>query len=194
MPLPALVLLIPAGVALLKGRRASVRGHAAKSAREDHLPSNEETETEVEAVVDSAIGMPYSYGAGAPSDPFPGGATGIKGGHGYDCSGFVQGALVALGLLPDTAPDRSAASLAKLGQEVPFGQQGPGDVVYYGTPVSHVMLVRTAAGTDGDSGVIGASGGRSTTNGDDPKAHVKTFASMKYRGDFRGIRRINIEG
>ena len=158
------------------------------------MSSEEPTETEVEAVVDSAIGIPYSYGAGAPSDPFPQGAKGIKGGHGYDCSGFVQGALVALGLLPETAPDRGAASLAKLGSPVAWGKQQPGDVAFYGTPVTHVMLVRTEPDASGDSGVIGASGGHSYTNGDDPKAAVKTFGSMKYRGDFRGVCRINING
>lgn len=192
MPLPALVLLIPAGVALVRGRRSTVRGHHAKSAREDHMASDEPTETEVEHIVDAAIGIPYSYGAGTPADPFPGGATGIKGGHGYDCSGFVQGALVALGMLSESAPDRSAATLSKVGTPVPWGQQRPGDVAFYGTPVSHVMLVRTEPDATGDSGVIGASGGHSYTNGDDPKAIVKTFTSAKYRGDFRGFVRFTL--
>jgi cell wall-associated NlpC family hydrolase len=105
-----------------------------------------------------AWGIRYVYGAGEPLTPW--------GADGYDCSGFVQGALVRLGILSVMAPDRRAYTLAMCSDPVPEGEEKLGDMAFYGAPVSHVMLVL------GKGIVLGARGGDSTTHGDNPKAYV----------------------
>jgi cell wall-associated NlpC family hydrolase len=135
----------------------------------------------------SAWGVPYSWGAGFPKSvqsTWPDGARGLAGGVGWDCSGFAQAALVRLGLLSPAAPDRTAGGLYDLMVPVVPNQERLGDCAFYGIGrVSHVMVV---LGTDL---VLGASGGGSATNGDDPRAYVKLERIM-YRNDFVGIRRI----
>lgn len=138
-------------------------------------------------------GAPYSYGAGKPSDGrdaikaiggWPDGVKGIGGGVGWDCSGWVQAALVRLRILPPTAMDRSAAALHDLAQPVAPGEEHLGDMAFYGTPahVSHVMLV-VAPGV-----VMGARGGDSKTNADNPHALVQ-LEPLKYWDAFLGCRR-----
>lgn len=133
-------------------------------------------------------GVPYSFGAGKPSDaagdwppPLP---KGSRGGAGYDCSGFVQVALVHLGLLPVKAPDRCAAALWDAAMVLPIQEARLGDMAFYGSArVSHVMLCL------GDGVVMGARGGYSVTNGDDPDAYVD-LEPIRYRKDLRGVRRM----
>ena len=136
----------------------------------------------------SAWGAPYSWGAGGPShgyDAWPGGARGVAGGIGWDCSGFVQAALVRLGLLFPGAPRRSAAGLYDLSAPVPLGQERMGDLAFYGPGgrVAHVMLV-LAPGV-----VYGARGGVSGTNADDPRAYVQ-IEPVTYWNAFLGVRRM----
>lgn len=135
-----------------------------------------------------AWGIPYSYGAGTPLDgahewppePLP---KGIGGGRGFDCSGFVQAALVHLGLLPATAPDRAAATLYQVSSPVTEAER-LGDMAFYGVGrISHVMLCL------GDGAVLGACGGTPSTNGTDRAAYVQV-KPLRYRSDFRGVRRL----
>jgi len=145
-----------------------------------------------ERIVDllQAIGIPYAFGAGAPKDgtgtwppdPLP---LGHGGGRGLDCSGFVQAALVHLGMLPATAPDRTAAALHDLAKPVPIEDARLGDLAFYGPPgrISHVTLCI------GGGLVMGANGGGNKTYGDVPSAFVK-LDRIAYRTDFKGVRRI----
>ena len=134
--------------------------------------------------------IPYSYGAGEPKhgagawppDPLP---EGISHGRGLDCSGFAQAALVHLGLLVPSSPDRTADNLFRISTHVPEGMAQLGDLAFYGSPahVSHVMVVL------GNGAVIGACGGTSKTNGDDPKAAVQV-QNLHYRNDLISVGRI----
>jgi cell wall-associated NlpC family hydrolase len=135
-----------------------------------------------------AWGVPYSYGGGTPADGernWPDGAKGLKGGVGWDCSGFAQAALVRMELLSPLSKDRTAQSLYDLTVPVTDTPR-VGDLSFYGRNsknVSHVMVIC------GDGCCIGASGGTSFTNGNDPTAFVQIHR-VDYRRDFLGIRRV----
>lgn len=125
-----------------------------------------------------ALGVPYYYGAGRGL-PYPNEA-------GYDCSGYVDSALRAAGFaLPWEADYASCATMLDvLGEPIPvsYGEEPPiGSIVAYGDPgkITHVVL------STGD-GVISASGGTSSTKGDDPNAYVKEFPTAWYRDDLVG--------
>jgi cell wall-associated NlpC family hydrolase len=135
-------------------------------------------------------GTPYSYGAGRPSDalthwPPAAPPRGVNGGAGIDCSGFAQVALVRLGLLASAEIDRSAAALFDLGSAISLDHASLGDLVFYGPRghVQHVVLY-IAPGV-----ILGADGGTSTTNGNDPRAFVR-LDRLDYRPDFLGARRM----
>lgn len=132
-----------------------------------------------------AWGTPYSWGAGKPtSEGWPDGVKGLFGGVGYDCSGFAQAALVRLRLLKEGDPDRTAAALFDLGEPVRLEDARLGDLAFYGAyRISHVTVCL------GGGVAIGASGGTSKTNADDPKAFVQ-LQPITYRIDFRGVRRL----
>ena len=131
-----------------------------------------------------ARGTPYSWGAGKPSlDGWPLGVKGISGGIGYDCSGFAQAALVRLGILKEGTPDRTAAELFDATRSLrPHEAPQTGDLCFYGrTRIGHVTVLL------GPECAIGANGGTSRTNGDDPSAYVD-LCRPAYRRDFGGIR------
>ena len=128
----------------------------------------------VSAVMD-ALGWRYWFGAGSPSTPWEDGPDGV------DCNGFVQMALVKLGILEPDETDRGTAAMADWCVPVAVGEQRPGDIAYY---PGHTMLVVSEPGADGHSMVMGASGGTSTTFGDNPSACVKLFSSALYRGSY----------
>lgn len=132
-------------------------------------------ESSIRAKLSDAIGWPYFFGKGSPSTPWEDGPEGV------DCSGFVQMALVRLGKLASTASDRGAATLADDSDPIAVGSQRAGDLAYY---PGHVVLVVGSPGADGHSPVMSASGGTSTTFGDDPNARVKVFSTAEYRSDF----------
>lgn len=197
MPIPLAVPIAAFALAALGKRKHVPRARAREAtvtSHREHMPAATTTSassTSIGRLLLSALGIPYSYGAGSPATPFGQMATGIKGGRGLDCSGFAQSALVALGRLPSSAPDRSAAALADLAAPVAIGAQRAGDLAFYGSGrVSHVMVVLTDADAAGVSEVIGASGGRPSTNGDDPNARIKSYTSHKYRRDFVAFGRI----
>ncbi len=140
--------------------------------------------------------VPYSYGAGKPSDGWdnwPAGAIGGagmnagKGARGWDCSGFAQALLVRWHMLPADAPDRNAAALASqlAPRKITEENARLGDLAFYGTSrgISHVMVCL------GYGAVIGASGGGSLTNGDNPNAYVR-LQPLRYRPDLVCIGRI----
>jgi hypothetical protein len=121
-----------------------------------------------------AIGVRYYYSRGTPATPWADMRP-----KGVDCSGFVQMALVRAGLYRNTEPDRRATtsmpgrlSLADICIETKVPRFG--DLAIY---PNHVMLVLD------EMLVIGASGGTSTTFGDDARACVGLHR-FDYRRDF----------
>lgn len=89
------------------------------------------------------VGIFYAWGAGGPASKFPVPARGADGSYGYDCSGLVQAALVKLGLLSATAPDRSANELYRASRRIQPGAHRVGDLAFYGAEehVDHVGIV-----------------------------------------------------
>jgi cell wall-associated NlpC family hydrolase len=106
----------------------------------------------------ATLGTPYHWGRGSPATQWPPGPC--------DCSGFAQAALVMLGLLRSSEPDRRAVDLANASTAIETRDARLGDLAFYGRPVRHVMLCL------GSGWVIGARGGGSATTGNDPKAYV----------------------
>jgi murein DD-endopeptidase len=140
----------------------------------------------------AAWGASYSWGSGTPGNAeasWPNGAKGIKGGVGWDCSGFAQAALVRLGMLSVRAPDCSAATLYGFGKHVAPGEEQMGDLAFYGPhgKVQHVMVVV------GTGIVLGARGGGSTTNADDARAFVQLEPLKYWPSAFLGVRRLPTE-
>jgi cell wall-associated NlpC family hydrolase len=121
---------------------------------------------ELEDVIRESLGWPYYWGRGDPSTPWEDGDRGV------DCSGYTQMVLVRLGKLAPSAPDRNAYNLAMASEAVAVGDQRPGDWAYY---AGHAMIVAGPPGADGQSPVIGASGGGSGDYGDNPNARIKMF-------------------
>jgi cell wall-associated NlpC family hydrolase len=103
-----------------------------------------------------------------------------------DCSGFASLALVRMGLRK-SYKRYTALTLANASDPVAWGKQQPGDIAVY---PGHVMIVLSRPRSDGDSKVIGASGGGSKTRGNDPNARVKVFDSARYRKDFMTFGRL----
>lgn len=119
------------------------------------------------------IGIRYWYGRGSPRTPWEEMRRGV------DCSGFVSMALVRAGYYRTTEPDRRATDSAanpKSLADICVATKVPkfGDIAIY---PGHVMLCLD------DRLVIGASGGTSTTLGDDPHACVDLHR-FDYRHDF----------
>ena len=152
-----------------------VRARGDGSEREDESELGEGTAAAAADELADSLGWPYFFGGGSPATPWSEGSEGV------DCAGYAQIALVHLGLLSSSAPDRGAASLADDSNPIDVGDQEPGDLAYY---PGHVMVVISYPGSNGHSKVMGASGGTATTFGDDPGAYVKAFDSALYRGDF----------
>lgn len=130
----------------------------------------------------ATIGVPYAWGKGQPSTPWPPAYA--------DCSGYAQMALVELHLLRSTEPDRNALGLANICDPVSHG--GPvmlGDLVFYGFrggAVTHVMVCLD------EDWCIGATGGDSNTHGKDLTAFVM-LKRTSYRKDFLTFGRIKPE-
>jgi cell wall-associated NlpC family hydrolase len=127
----------------------------------------------------AAWGAPYCWGGGNPATPW------LQFGAGLDCSGFAQVALVRLGLLSASKPDRTSAALASACVKVSAEQdQRLGDLAFYGRgSITHVMVVITPGV------VIGAHGGGSQTTGNDPRAHVG-IEPLLYRTDLAFVGRL----
>jgi cell wall-associated NlpC family hydrolase len=145
----------------------------------------------VRAIADPAVvglldawGTPYSWGGGGPSTPW------LQFGAGVDCSGWAQIALVHLGLLARTKPDRNSATLAAACTTISAeADHKLGDLAFYGSRgvVTHVMVVL------GPGVVFGAHGGGSKTHGDDPTAYVGVEC-LHYRRDLLFVGRLPTGG
>lgn len=129
------------------------------------------------------LGRYYSWGGGKLAD----GLERLRCIN-LDCSGFAQAALLELGLVrPDAWHDLGSLALANACDPVTHLQ--PGDLVFYGRPVSHVMVVFEVPEDGRMTTVIGASGGDATTSGADPTACVQ-IRSLHYRKDLTCCGRI----
>lgn len=184
---PLFLAVLALGGLFLFGRASGGKRNrrVANSDRED-MPETLDVDLDatIWGVVGEALGWPYFWGRGSPSTSWADGPDGV------DCNGFVQMALVKLGILGKAQPDRGAMAFANEALvAVAVGKQRAGDVAVY---KGHTMLVVGPPGTKGHSAVMGASGGHGPniakgilpTLGNDPKARVKVFETALYRGDF----------
>lgn len=117
--------------------------------------------------LEDTLGIPYTWGG---SDE-----------NGWDCSGYALWVAVELGQVGPDIPRMTAAQIADACDPVAKGEQRPGDFAYY---PGHIMVVASLPDVNGDSAVIGASGGDRTTHGNDPNACVKIYPSQAYRSGF----------
>lgn len=78
-------------------------------------------------------GIALKYALQQIGDRYVFGAAGMTT---WDCSGLTMRAFQAAGVkLP-----HSSAAQARMGKSVPFGQKKPGDLIFFGRPVSHVGI------------------------------------------------------
>ncbi len=129
-------------------------------------------------------GHPYGWNKGSPATADDPGSDRDD----SDCSGEAQETLVEAGELDAAEPDRSSHELAMICDPVQEGDERPYDLAFYGEGgrITHVMVVV------GRQAVQGASGGRSTTHGDDPRAFVQLHR-LHYRPDLVCLGRIKAE-
>jgi cell wall-associated NlpC family hydrolase len=170
----------PGGVSTGRAAAPGISPLAAGPSAAAYLLTDGELEGAVNRFGQTAMGQPYSWGAGGPGAPWPRGSAGERGGRGWDCSGLVAAAWAGLLLMPWSGPRFWTGSVEALCDAVPLGAQRPGDAVLYD---GHIVLVLTWADAKGDSLVLSAGGGGRDTNGDDPGAQVKVWSSWRYRGD-----------
>lgn len=157
------------------------------SMREDMPETSASGNVGAAAVLLDALGWLYTWGGAAGVTTWAAAkAIAAKGLGVVDCSLFVSLALVVMGIRK-TFRRYTSGGLAAASDPIAWGKQVPGDIVYY---PGHVMMVLSHPDANGDSQVIGASGGGSKTHGDNPNAKVKVFASMKYRKDFVCVMRL----
>jgi cell wall-associated NlpC family hydrolase len=139
-----------------------------------------------------AIGAYYSWGAGDLAnglEGWPMGVPGVKGGVGWDCSGFAQACLLKLGIVrPEAWNDLSAHALANACNPVYTPEDhhramlraNVGDLCFYKSSrserITHVTVYL------GDGMCIGANGGGSGTNADNVNARVQV-RPVRYRKD-----------
>lgn len=113
-----------------------------------------------------SLGIPYYYGKGSASTPFPS--------DGYDCSGFVLSLGSHVGLISSSYGDYSAAGLRSKVQAVDEVDLRIGDLVFYADSAGNVCHVTYYVGNiNGVRYIIGANSGNSQTHGDDSNARVK---------------------
>ena len=145
-----------------------------KNIPDSNTSKNTEEYADIDAsILDEAIGWPYYWSKGAPNTPWADGRKGV------DCAGFVEMALVKLGLLSSSYQDRNVASLVADSVPIATGQQRVGDIGYYG---KHVTIVCGPPGPDGHSPVLSAGGKGS---GKAAKGNIETAkVSKKSRGNY----------
>lgn len=95
--------------------------HRLSASTTGDIPVSDRAAAAVEAAL-SKIGYAYSYGAAGPDA--------------FDCSGFTGWAYGTVGVsLP-----RSSSAQYGVGTPVPVGELAPGDLLFYGSPISHVAM------------------------------------------------------
>lgn len=127
-----------------------------------------------------SVGWLYTWG-GAPATWAEAMALAAAGQGVCDCSGYARVALRHLHLWPSAWGNGRPTTriFADNCDPVPLGQQRPGDLAYY---PGHVMVVLSYPHPELlASAVIGASGGREGTRGNNPNARVKIFPTHLYR-------------
>ena len=85
------------------------------------------------AGVSGRSGIALKYALAQIGDRYVFGAAGLTT---WDCSGLTMRAFQAAGV---SLPHSSAAQ-ARMGKSIPFGQKKPGDLLFFGRPVSHVGI------------------------------------------------------
>jgi len=85
------------------------------------------------AGISGRAGIALKYALKQIGDRYVFGADGLKY---WDCSGLTMRAYEAAGV---SLPHSSAAQ-ARMGKSIPFNQKKPGDLLFYGRPVSHVGI------------------------------------------------------
>jgi len=127
------------------------------------------------------LGALYSWAEGTPGNArtrWPDGP--------YDCGGHAQAVLVMADVLPSTAPDRGSAGLANACDPVALSDLQPLDLVFYGTPITHVAVYI------GGGMVVTMSGGGPQTHGGDPLACAQA-RPIDYRKDRKVCGRLKPE-
>jgi hypothetical protein len=155
--------------------------------------SPERVERTLEALVQPALGVRYVWSGGGANARYPEGGLGHilqPRQRGWDCSGFTLGLLALLGALPwEWSTPRTSTGLRELCEPLAPGQQRPGDLAFY---PGHVAVIATFPEQDGDSVIVEAGGGRSSTNGDDPRAVVRLRPGLREgRTDLVGLGRMH---
>ena len=85
------------------------------------------------AGVSGRSGIALKYALAQIGDRYVFGADGLTT---WDCSGLTMRAFQAAGV---SLPHSSAAQ-SRMGKSIPFGQKKPGDLLFFGRPVSHVGI------------------------------------------------------
>jgi cell wall-associated NlpC family hydrolase len=85
------------------------------------------------AGVSGRSGIALKYALAQIGDRYVFGAAGLTT---WDCSGLTMRAFQSAGV---SLPHSSAAQ-ARMGKSIPFGQKKPGDLLFFGRPVSHVGI------------------------------------------------------
>lgn len=98
---------------------------------------------------------------------------------GYDCSGFVYRALNDAGY---TVSRLTASGFSKLGKDVEKGNKKEGDLLFFGTPVTHVAIYL------GNGKMIESRGGKSNTK-NNPGLGV-VVSNVSRRSDLSKVRRV----
>jgi cell wall-associated NlpC family hydrolase len=128
--------------------RSAATYQLSRSSADDRAPASDRAATAVEAAL-AKVGNGYSYGAAGPDV--------------FDCSGFTGWAYGTVGVsLP-----RSSSAQYGVGTPVSADELAPGDLLFYGSPISHVAMYI------GNGTVVHAS---------NPRTGVTTAAAMQAGG------------
>lgn len=100
-----------------------------------------------------------------------------NGKYGYDCSGYAQACLRALGAIGHSVDWMRASDMYNASTRINASDVRAGDCAFYAasssSSVCHVTLCTGPVQSNGLAPIIGANGGGSSTLGDDPGANVR---------------------
>ena len=124
------------------------------------------TANELVVYAHNLIGTPYVWGGSTPA-------------HGLDCSGLLYWIQRTAG---SDVGRYNAATYATMGEQIPIGQQRPGDFLFFGSPVTHCAIYI------GNEKMIESRGGRKNT-ADNPGTGV-VISPVTRRHDLVCVRRV----